>query len=213
MVFQILSHCRFLKDTAHSSLCCTCFLPILCVVETWVQSLGWEDPLEKDVATHFSILIWEILVRNSWLWGHKESGMAEQLMLSLFEGNTNCELTIPQFKKEKEYKVKTESLYRVVSDVPILNFWICWDLILYPLMENQNDGILQKERPWACTSQLPWLGVSVGWGTEAELVKRTISALKQILTWSQKTEFEFQTLIPLGGPKQDPQVPVSSSMK
>ena len=48
--------------------------------------------------------------------------MAEQLMLSLFEGNTNCELTIPQFKKEKEYKVKTESLYRVVSDVPILNF-------------------------------------------------------------------------------------------
>ena len=24
--------------------------------ETWVQSLGWEDPLEKDIATHFSIL-------------------------------------------------------------------------------------------------------------------------------------------------------------
>jgi len=25
--------------------------------ETWVQSLGWEDPLEKVVATHSSILI------------------------------------------------------------------------------------------------------------------------------------------------------------
>ena len=24
--------------------------------ETWVQSLGWEDPLEKDMATHSSIL-------------------------------------------------------------------------------------------------------------------------------------------------------------
>ena len=24
--------------------------------ETWVQSLGWEDPLEKGMATHFSIL-------------------------------------------------------------------------------------------------------------------------------------------------------------
>ena len=24
--------------------------------ETWVQSLGWEDPLEKGKATHFSIL-------------------------------------------------------------------------------------------------------------------------------------------------------------
>ena len=26
----------------------------------WVQSLGWEDPLEKEMATHASILIWEI---------------------------------------------------------------------------------------------------------------------------------------------------------
>ena len=29
--------------------------------ETWAQSLGWEDPLEKEMATHASILAWEIL--------------------------------------------------------------------------------------------------------------------------------------------------------
>ena len=28
--------------------------------ETWVWSLGWKDPLEKEVATHCSILAWEI---------------------------------------------------------------------------------------------------------------------------------------------------------
>ena len=28
--------------------------------ETWVRSLGWEDPLEKEVATHFSTLAWKI---------------------------------------------------------------------------------------------------------------------------------------------------------
>ena len=28
--------------------------------ETWVQSLGWENPLEKGVATHFNILAWGI---------------------------------------------------------------------------------------------------------------------------------------------------------
>ena len=28
--------------------------------ETWVQSLGWEHPLEKEMATHSSILAWEI---------------------------------------------------------------------------------------------------------------------------------------------------------
>ena len=28
--------------------------------ETWVRSLGWEDPLEKGLATHSSILAWRI---------------------------------------------------------------------------------------------------------------------------------------------------------
>ena len=33
-------------------------LPIMW--ETWVQSLGWEDPLEKEMATHSNILAWKI---------------------------------------------------------------------------------------------------------------------------------------------------------
>ena len=28
--------------------------------ETWVRALGWEDPLEKEMATHSSILVWRI---------------------------------------------------------------------------------------------------------------------------------------------------------
>ena len=28
--------------------------------ETWVQSLGWEDPLEKEMATHSGTLAWRI---------------------------------------------------------------------------------------------------------------------------------------------------------
>ena len=51
--------------------------------ETWVQSLGWEDPLEKEMATHSSILAWEI----PWTeepgrlqsMGSQESDMTEQL--------------------------------------------------------------------------------------------------------------------------------------
>ena len=34
-------------------------LPV--VQETWVQSLGQADPLEKEMATHSSILAWKIL--------------------------------------------------------------------------------------------------------------------------------------------------------
>ena len=33
---------------------------LLAVQETWVQSLGWEDTLEKGMATHTSILAWKI---------------------------------------------------------------------------------------------------------------------------------------------------------
>ena len=35
--------------------------------ETWVQSLGWDDPLEEGMATHSSILAWRIpMDRGVW---------------------------------------------------------------------------------------------------------------------------------------------------
>ena len=35
--------------------------------ETWVQSLGWEDPLEEGMATHSSILAWRMSMdRGAW---------------------------------------------------------------------------------------------------------------------------------------------------
>ena len=32
--------------------------------ETWVQSLGWEDPLEEGMATYSNILVWRIRVNK-----------------------------------------------------------------------------------------------------------------------------------------------------
>ena len=49
--------------------------------ETWVQSLGWKDPLEKGTATHSGILAWRIPWTVS-SWGCKEAHMTEQLSLS-----------------------------------------------------------------------------------------------------------------------------------
>ena len=48
--------------------------------ETWVQSLGWEDPLEKGKATHSSILAWGIpwTVQSM---GLQRVGHAERLSL------------------------------------------------------------------------------------------------------------------------------------
>ena len=36
------------------------FLVLPAMQETWVQALGGEDPLEKEMATHSSILAWRI---------------------------------------------------------------------------------------------------------------------------------------------------------
>ena len=33
---------------------------LLALRETWVRTMGWEDPLEKKMATHSSILAWKI---------------------------------------------------------------------------------------------------------------------------------------------------------
>ena len=49
--------------------------------EPWVQSLGREDPLEKEMATHSCILAWKIHERRILAgyspWGCKESDMTE----------------------------------------------------------------------------------------------------------------------------------------
>ena len=36
--------------------------------ETWVRSLGWEDPLEEGMATHSSILVWRMPTDRGALW-------------------------------------------------------------------------------------------------------------------------------------------------
>ena len=49
--------------------------------DTQIQSLGQKDPLEKEMATHFSILAWRIPWERSLVgyspWGHKEPDTTE----------------------------------------------------------------------------------------------------------------------------------------
>ena len=51
------------------------------MLETWIQSLGWEDPLEKGKATHSSILAWRIPGQRNpesySQWGRKELDTTE----------------------------------------------------------------------------------------------------------------------------------------
>ena len=61
--------------------------------ETWVRSLGWEDSLEKEMATHSSTpalkVPWtEELGAGYCPWGCKESGTTERLHFHFFNDET-----------------------------------------------------------------------------------------------------------------------------
>ena len=55
--------------------------------ETWVRSLGWEDPLEKEMATHSSVLAWRIPwteeLGGLQSMGRKESDTTERLHFTI----------------------------------------------------------------------------------------------------------------------------------
>ena len=63
------------------------------IQETWVQSLGWEDPLEKGMAT--TVVFWpEEFHGLCSPWGHTESDMTEQLSLKVLELSELNKLTV-----------------------------------------------------------------------------------------------------------------------
>ena len=47
-------------DEVEASLMAQTVKNLPAMLESWVQSLGWEDPLEEEMATHSSILAWRI---------------------------------------------------------------------------------------------------------------------------------------------------------
>ena len=49
-----------LEDLRRSSLVAQMVKCLPAMRETWVRFLGWEDPLEEEMATHASILAWRI---------------------------------------------------------------------------------------------------------------------------------------------------------
>ena len=54
--------------------------------ETWVRSLGWEDPLEEGMATHSNILAWRIPMDRGawWVIVHGVANMTKQLSTAGF---------------------------------------------------------------------------------------------------------------------------------
>ena len=78
-----LGFLRTLQTSLWTSLVAQTVKHLSTMQETWVRSLGWEDPLEKEMAIHLSTIAWKI----PWTeepgrlqsWGRKESNTTEGL--------------------------------------------------------------------------------------------------------------------------------------
>ena len=98
----------------------------LVMQETWVQSLGQEDPLEKEMATHSSILAWKIpwteeSGRLQFMESQKESDMTQlpkNLTKTMFsEGKTGRQVSscCPGFPWQAGYVVVVQSCLKLLE--------------------------------------------------------------------------------------------------
>ena len=73
--------------------------------ETWVQSLGWKDPLEEGMATHSNILAWRIpMDKEAWratIHAVTESHTTEQRTPSLFTLSKFLKINGKKFQGER----------------------------------------------------------------------------------------------------------------
>ena len=76
---------------------------------TWVQSLGWEDPLEESMGTHSSILAWRIHGQKCLVgyspWGHKELDTTEQLSTNTAQGSYGAQTEWNNIQKRKRVRI------------------------------------------------------------------------------------------------------------
>ena len=105
--------------------------------ETWVWSLGWEDPLEKGKATHSGILAWRIPWTSPW--DHKESDMTEQLSLH-FHFQEPWKRFIKEFMAELK-AIWTGLCSRICESVGLAVFCFplgkcCWAPLIHPLPQH-----------------------------------------------------------------------------
>ena len=109
--------------------------------KTWVQSLGWEDPLEKGKATHFSILGWGI----PWLFsprGHKELDTTELLLLHILLAAHPRGLS----GKEPTWQCRRQGFHPWVRKIPWTRQWQLIPIFLPGKSHGQSS--LVGYSPW-----------------------------------------------------------------
>ena len=116
--------------------------------ETWVRSLGQEDPLEKEMATHSSILAWRIPwteeVGGLQSTGCKESDTTERLHFHFMLAKTRRRNS----RKGEDHEIMRTDRSEIVCDL-LLSLSSLHLSLLLPLSLHVHSCHLQRQR-WLC---------------------------------------------------------------
>ena len=106
--------------------------------ESWVQSLGWEDPLEEGMATHSNILAWRIPMNRGAWWAtvHRVAKSRTRLSDWLTQHSTNGENSVSVIVDFSVHVLKKQIGSALLSKLPGLrcnqvpstheNLYSCW---------------------------------------------------------------------------------------
>ena len=140
--------------------------------EPLVWFLGWEDPLEEDTATHFSVLNWKIPqtqeLEGYSPWGCKELDMTEQVThtLGLFIGfsTENVHIFISICFTAGNKFSQEQNLQPQGKDEPLGHGKVCWGqrwVFLDKIPGHFGPTAIPRENTWVlleCDCLLQWLG-------------------------------------------------------
>ena len=104
---------------------------LLTMLETWVQSLGWEDPLEKETATHSSVLTWEIP-------GMEEPGGLQSMGCRVTQHHFYCILPVKTNSKPTQIQERELRLY------------FCFVLFCFPCWITESESGVTQSCPTLC---------------------------------------------------------------
>ena len=143
--------------------------------ETWAQSLGWEDPLEKGMATYSSILAWRI----PWTeepGGLQSIGLQSQTWLKPLSTHT-CELSCSTWDLVPWLGMEPRP---PTSGTQSLNFWTTREVPEGLLL---IQATLRDETWWTGTHKEGWEGWGFGGETESRRGRNGEKKRRLICRW------------------------------
>ena len=155
--------------------------------EMWIQSLGWEDPLEKAMATHSSILAWRIPRTEEpgrySPWGHKESDTTEWLL------SLDADITLFNFNETND------TVPNLCFDLLFLNFMMVWKQYKFSRKHTLNSEFWSFLGLVVCSTIV---SCDKGSGSEPHLpIKYAVTGVKNWYTYNHsvpRQPFWFSSL-------------------